>query len=139
MNKYLIITLLILPLYLKAQKVTVIKNPTGSFSGKAIEVEPQFPGGSKAFYNYITNNVEYAPGINAKDLQGRMVVTIAIDKDGSISDVKIVKGITDVIDRETVRIISISPKWKPGTLHGIPIKVRYTFSINYVLTQSRKA
>jgi protein TonB len=130
MFKYVFILLITtLSLNVKAQKVTVSKLTDAKFNPKAIDVEPQFPGGSKAFYRYISKNIAYDKDAEAKDMQGTVTVSIAIEKDGSITDVKIINGVSDIVDKEVVRVISASPAWKPGMQHGVPIKVRYTFKI----------
>lgn len=130
MTKYIFIALLsALSLNLKAQKVTVTKVAENKVNTRAIDVEPQFPGGTKAFYKYISKNIAYDKDAQATDMQGIVTVSMAIEKDGHISDVKIIKGVSDIVDKETVRVISESPLWKPGKQHGNPIKVYYTFKI----------
>ena len=63
---------------------------------------------------------------------------MAIEKDGRITEVRILKGVSDVMDKETLRVINASPRWKPGMQHGNPIRVRYTFNINYALIDKKK-
>jgi len=130
MLKYIFILLITtLSFQLKAQQVTVSKLTDAKFNPKAIDVEPQFPGGAKAFYRYISKNIAYDKDAQPKDMQGVVTVSIAIEKDGSITDVKIINGVSNIVDKEVVRVISASPQWKPGKQHGMPIKVRYTFKI----------
>ncbi|EHQ31148.1 TonB family protein [Mucilaginibacter paludis DSM 18603] len=130
MNKYLLILLITtLPYTLRAQRVTVTKIPENKINNKALDVEPKFPGGAKAFYKYISKNIAYDKDAEAKDMQGIVTISMAIEKDGRITDVKVVKGVSDIVDKEVVRVISSSPMWKPGMQHGAPIKVRYTFKI----------
>jgi TonB family protein len=130
MTKYTYILLaLLLPLGLKAQKVTVSKVSSSKINAKAIDVEPSFPGGTKAFYKYISKNIAYEKDAKATDMQGTVTVSMAIETDGSISEAQITSGVSDVVDREVLRVINASPKWKPGMQHGRPIKVRYTFKI----------
>jgi TonB family protein len=124
-----ILLVIALPLSLRAQKVTVTKLPSDKLNYKAIDVEPQFPGGTKAFYKYIAKNIAYDKGAQASDMQGTVTVSMAIETDGRISDAQIVNGVSDIVDKEVLRVINASPTWKPGKQHGKPIKVRYTFKI----------
>ena len=136
MIKYLLlpISLLIASLSLKAQKVTVTKISRDKVYAKAIDVEPEFPGGAKAFYKYISKSIAYNKGVRPEDMQGVVTISMAIEKDGRITDVTMLKGVSDEVDREVTRIISTSPKWKPGMQKGQPIKVRYTFKIQLTNT-----
>lgn len=130
MNKYIIIPLvLLLSFSLKAQKVTVTKLSNAKVNGKAIDVEPSFPGGTKAFYKYISKNIAYEKDAKATDMQGTVTVSMAIETDGSITDAQVTNGVSNIVDHEVLRVINASPKWKPGMRHGTPIKVRYTFKI----------
>ncbi|WP_448699168.1 energy transducer TonB [Mucilaginibacter sp. AW1-3] len=130
--KYIFLQLLFLfPFVLKAQTVTVTKHANTALNFKAIDVEPQFPGGTKAFNKYLSKNVIYPANATAQEMNGSVTLAMAIEKDGTITDIKIVNGLSEVMDRETVRLMTASPKWKPGVQRGQPIRVRYTFTINY--------
>ena len=137
-KKYLPALLLTLLVFTaKAQTVNVVKTGPAP-TVKAIDVEPEFPGGTKAFYKYISKNATFPPDVDPALLEGTVTLSIAIEKDGSITDVRILKGLSDVMDNETIRVISASPRWKPGMQHGNPIRVRYTFNSNYVLIDKKK-
>ncbi|RKR83604.1 TonB family protein [Mucilaginibacter gracilis] len=112
-----------------AQKVTVTKLSDSKFNNKAIDFEPQFPGGAKAFYKYISKNIAYDKDAKVKDMQGAVTVSMAIETDGRITDAQITSGISPIVDKEVLRVINASPLWKPGKQHGKPVKVRYTFKI----------
>lgn len=130
MNKHLFVLLaLISPLGLMAQKVTVTNLSSTQVNAKAIDTEPSFPGGTKAFYKYITKNIAYDKDATAKDMQGTVTVSMAIEKDGHITEAQVVSGVSDIVDKEVLRVINASPLWKPGKQHGMAIKVRYTFKI----------
>jgi len=134
MMKYIFLPLmLLLPFMPKAQTVTVTKHANTALNFKAIDVEPQFPGGAKAFNKYLAKNVGYPVNPSPEEMNGSVTLAMAIEKDGSLTDIKIVKGLSEVMDRETIRLMNASPKWKPGMQGGQPIKVRYTFTINYAL------
>ncbi|MBW4889611.1 energy transducer TonB [Mucilaginibacter sp. HMF5004] len=122
---------------LKAQTINVIKTgPPPAI--KAIDVEPEFPGGTKAFYKYISKSITFPADVDPEQVQGIITLSMAIEKDGSLTDIKILKGLTETMDVETLRIMKASPRWKPGMQHGNPIRVRYTFNINYSLVGKKK-
>ena len=138
MKRYFPALLLALSVFAaKAQTVNVVKTGPAP-TVKAIDVEPEFPGGTKAFYRYISKNATFPPDVDPALLEGTVTLSMAIEKDGSIADVKILKGLSDVIDNETIRVLSTSPRWKPGMQQGNPITVRYTFNINYALVDKKK-
>ena len=132
MTKYIFLSLcFLLPVLLKAQTVTVTKHANTDLHNKAIDVEPQFPGGAKAFNKYLSKNVSYPDDATAQDMHGSVTLTMSVEKDGSITDIKIITGESELMNKETIRLMTQSPKWKPGMAHGQPIRVRSTFTINY--------
>lgn len=138
--KYTFLPLLILfPFFLNAQTVTVTKHANTALNLKAIDVEPQFPGGTKAFNKYLSKNVIYPDNASPQEMNGSVTLAMAIEKDGSIKDIKIVNGLSEVMNKETIRLMSASPKWKPGMQGGQPIRVRYTFTINYALIGDKRS
>jgi TonB family protein len=121
----------------QAQTVNVVK--TGPAPAvKAIDVEPEFPGGTKAFYKYISNSITFPADVDPAQVQGIVTLSMAIEKDGRLTDIKILKGLTETMDTETMRIMNACPRWKPGMQHNEPIRVRYTFNINYSLVIKKK-
>jgi hypothetical protein len=138
MTKYFPILLLsLLSFTIKAQTVNIIK--TGPAPAvKAIDVEPEFPGGTKAFYKYISNSITFPADIDPAQVQGVITLSMAIEKDGRLSDIKILKGLTETMNVETLRIMNACPRWKPGMQHNEPIRVRYTFNINYAMVGKKK-
>jgi TonB family protein len=137
MTKYTSFLVLILfSLAVKAQTVNIIKSGPAP-TVKAIDVEPEFPGGAKAFYRYISKSVSFPDDVDAAQVQGLVTLSMAIEKDGRLTDIKVIKGISEMMDKETLRIMAACPRWKPGMQHGNPIRVRYTFNINYALVKKK--
>jgi len=95
---------------------------------------PGFGGGdSNKFREYISKNLRY-PDIAAENgIQGRVFVQFVVEPDGSVSNVKVVRGVDPSLDREAVRVVESSPKWKPGKQRGKPVRVSFTFPIIFVL------
>lgn len=86
-------------------------------------------GGLAAFYQYVKENINYPPQAKRMGIQGRVFVEFVIAKDGSLTDVHIVKGIGAGCDEEAVRIVQAAPPWNPGKQRGKPVKQRYTLPI----------
>ncbi|MFP4365781.1 MAG: energy transducer TonB [Bacteroidales bacterium] len=99
-----------------------------------VEDMPDFQGGGQdAFRTYIAENLRY-PQIAAENgIQGRVFVQFVVNEDGTVSDATVVRGVDPSLDREAVRVVMSSPKWTPGQQRGEPVRVAFTFPINFVL------
>ncbi|MBQ9509795.1 MAG: TonB family protein [Bacteroidales bacterium] len=97
------------------------------------EVMPEFPGGMEAMMKYLSENLKYPETAKEKNTQGRVLVTFIVEKNGSISDVKVVKGIGNGCDEEAVRVIKAMPKWKPGMQNGKKVRVSFAIPISFKL------
>lgn len=100
-----------------------------------VDQMPQFPGGEEALLRYLVNTVQY-PEVEAKaGIQGKVYVQFTVGKEGSISDVKVMRGVQHGpgLDREAVRAIQAMPKWTPGRTNGRPVSVRYTLPVIFQL------
>lgn len=101
----------------------------------SVEQMPQFPGGEAAMLKYLSDHIVYPPMAQENNVQGRVVVQFVIKKDGSIGDVKVVRGKDPDLDREAVRVVKTFPKFTPGKMNGQPVNVWYTLPINFKLQQ----
>lgn len=90
-------------------------------------------GGMNAFYKYVGEKVKYPPQARRMGIEGRVFVEFVIGKDGSLTDVKAIKGIGAGCDEEAVRIVQSAPAWNPGKQRGKPVKQRYTLPIIFKL------
>jgi protein TonB len=98
-----------------------------------VEEYPEFPGGEKALYEYIKNNIRYPEVARTSGITGTVYVQFVVEKDGSISDVKVLRGIGGGCYEEAVRVVKSMPKWKPGKQRGQPVRVYYTLPIDFKL------
>jgi len=98
-----------------------------------LEVSPEFPGGTQALLNYLRENMIYPDSCRNNNIQGRVLVTFIVEKDGSISNPKVVKSVNSLFDAEALRLVSNMPKWVPGTQKGETQRVKYTVPINFRL------
>jgi TonB family protein len=96
-----------------------------------VDIEPQFPGGIEAFYNYLSHNIHYPKDAIKNLVQGKVILSFVIERNGSITDIKIIRGLSDDINSEAIRIISNSPKWNPGIQNGRAVRVQYRMPIDF--------
>lgn len=98
-----------------------------------VETLPEFPGGQNAMAEFIIKNVKYPENAIKKGTQGKVFVSFVIEKDGSISGVKVAKGVEKELDDEAVRVIKSMPKWKPGKEKNNIVRVNMTLPIQFKL------
>jgi protein TonB len=101
----------------------------------SVEQVPEFPGGLDAFIKYLSRNIKYPAVARENNTQGKVFVSFVCEKDGSLTDVKVARGIGDGCDEEAVRVIKASPHWKPGIQNGRPVRVAYSVPINFTLSE----
>ncbi|RYE16906.1 MAG: TonB family protein, partial [Sphingobacteriaceae bacterium] len=99
----------------------------------AKEALPTFKGGEKGFGNYLSNNLRYPPDARERGIQGRVLIGFVVETDGSLTNIRILKGVHPNLDAEALRVIKQSPKWNPGLQHGVPVKVAYAMPLNFAL------
>ena len=97
------------------------------------EIAPEFPGGTVALLSLIQQNIKYPEEAKEQEIQGRVIVQFTIEKDGSVSDVKVVKSVHPLVDEQVVRAISAMPAWKPGMHEGKPVRVSYSLPFRFRL------
>jgi TonB family protein len=113
--------------------------PTDQNDGDAkvydvVEQMPSFPGGQSALFQWLSSNVKYPAKAEENDIQGRVIVTFVVERDGSITDVKVVKSVHPLLDEEAVRVTKSMPRWIAGKQQGKPIRVKYTIPLTFNLS-----
>ena len=103
-----------------------------------VEEMPEYPGGMSAMMQYLSANVKYPEEAHKKGIQGRVIVTFVVEKDGSISDARIVRSVDPLLDAEALRVTNSMPKWKPGRQNGEAVVVKYTIPVTFKLNSSEK-
>jgi protein TonB len=98
-----------------------------------VEQQPAPVGGLNAFYNYVSQNLKYPPKASRMGIEGRVFVEFIVEKDGSLTDIKVVKGIGGGCDEEAIRVLSGAPNWLPGKQRGNPVRVRMVMPIMFKL------
>jgi len=102
----------------------------------AVEQAPSFPGGTDAFYEFLARNTIYPAEMRANNIQGKVIVTFVVEKDGSLSNVRALKGPGYGANEEAVRVVSLSPRWTPGNQNGRAVRVQFTTAIMFSLADA---
>lgn len=113
----------------------VEKTPKDEAIFVGVETQPNFPGGDQEMYRFLSANINYPAAATRANVQGRVVIQFVIEKDGSVSAPKVLKGIGFGTDQEAVRVVSSMPKWSPGMQNGTPVRVYYTIPIMFQLSE----
>ena len=114
---------------MQQHQVNMKPNEKGIYN--LVEEPASFPGGMANCLKFLSENVKYPEDCKKEGIQGRVIAQFIIDKDGSIKDVKIVRGVHPSLDKESIRVIESMPKWTPGKVKGEPVKCQYTLPIAF--------
>lgn len=117
----------------KEAPMTKIKVVPDSVVFEVVERMPDFPGGMNGLIEYLKQNVKYPAEAQAAKIEGRVIVSFVVMKDGSISDAKILRSVEAHLDKEALRVISAMPKWTPGMQRGKAVNVRFTVPVAFRL------
>lgn len=98
---------------------------------ESVEEMPSFPGGMSALMKYLADNVKYPVDAQENGLQGRVVVSFVVERDGSITNVQAVRSVYPSLDSEAIRVVEAMPRWKPGKLNGLPVRVKYNVPVTF--------
>ena len=98
-----------------------------------VEEQPGFPGGEAKLMEYLGKNIQYPPVARESNIQGTVFVTFVVEPDGSVSNVKTLRGIGGGCDEEAMRVVRNMPKWKAGKQRGKPVRVQFNLPIRFVL------
>ena len=98
-----------------------------------VEQMPSFPGGTGALMQYLSRNIKYPPVAEENGIQGRVICSFVVERDGSVTDVRIEKGVDPSLDKEAIRVVSSMPKWIPGRQNGQSVRVKYTLPVIFRL------
>lgn len=98
-----------------------------------VEDQPGFPGGDEARMRFLQENLKYPTMAREAGIQGTVFVTFVVERDGSVTDVRVLRGIGGGLDEEAVRVVRMMPKWNPGRQRGQPVRVQFNMPIRFVL------
>ena len=98
-----------------------------------VEEQPGYPGGDEARIKFLQENIKYPEEAKELGVQGKVFVTFVVEVDGSITDVKVLRGIGAGCDEEAIRVVKSMPKWVPGKQRGVPVRVQFNLPIKFTL------
>lgn len=98
-----------------------------------VEQPPSFPGGQAALMSYLSKSVKYPEEALKDNVQGRVIVGFIVEKDGSVSNAKIIRSVDSALDKEAIRIVMSMPKWTPGRQNGRNVRTKYNVPVNFKL------
>ena len=103
-----------------------------------VEVMPEYPGGLEAMGKYLSENISYPEEAKDKNIKGRVFISFVVEKDGSVTDVMLMRGIGEPCDSEALRVVRAMPNWKPGMQDGKPVRVHYVLPILFKLDDATR-
>ncbi|TCD17640.1 energy transducer TonB [Pedobacter psychrodurus] len=109
-------------------------DPNAVLTIGGVDEYPEFNGGAKAWSKYMERNLRYPSRAQEEGAGGKVFVSFVVEKDGSITDVSVIKGVGFGCDEEAIKVIKKSPLWKPGKNKGVPVRVRYNMAINFTIS-----
>ncbi len=98
-----------------------------------VENMPEFPGGQAALMSYLAKNIKYPTIAQENGTQGRVIIQFVVNRDGSIVDARVARGVDPYLDKEALRVVNTMPKWKPGMQRNKPVRVKYTVPVMFRL------
>ncbi len=112
-------------------KQVVEEDPNQIFT--SVEKSAEFPGGLDKFGKYLSKNIRYPAVARENNVQGRVIVQFVVERDGSLTDLHVVRSLGSGCDEEAIRVLKNSPKWTPGIQNGRPVRQQYTVPISFTL------
>lgn len=97
------------------------------------EVQPEFPGGAAALMKWLSSNITYPAVAQENGISGKVIVGFVVERDGSVSNVRVVRGVDSSLDKEAVSVVKRMPKWMPGKQNGAPVRVKYNVPVIFKL------
>jgi protein TonB len=137
MKKILLTLIALLLLFAaKAQKADTLKGlAADTLIFTKVEKEPAFPGGMDKFYRFFGHTFRYPAKSKEANIQGKVIIHMVVEKDGSLTHFKVIKSVSEDLDQEALRVMSLCPKWVPGTQNGQVVRVYYDIPLNFALAQ----
>lgn len=99
-----------------------------------VQVNPEFPGGADALFKFVAEHMKYPEEAQSKAIQGRVIVSFVVEKDGSITHPEIQRSPDDVLSKEALRVVGMFPAWKPGMQDGKPVRTKFTLPVMFRLS-----
>jgi len=131
-TKYLLLTFLMLTCMYGSAQVVNDTPPTSPLPYVFTKVD-EMPSSVYSLNDYIATNIRYPDSAKENNIEGRVLVKFVVNEDGSISDCRVIRSVSKVLDDEALRVLAMMPPWKPGKINGKPVKVYFTLPIVFKL------
>ena len=115
------------------EQPTVVDMELNPLNFRIVEELPEFPGGATAFMKWLTKNLRYPTSAQQRKIQGKVVAQFIVEKDGTISDLQVIKKLEPSCDREAIRVLRMMPKWKAGVMDAKPCRTQVCIPIVFKL------
>lgn len=106
-------------------------NPNKVYDFVSVKKQPAFPGGISNFYEYLSHEIKYPEVAKKNKTQGKVFASFIVEKNGSLSDIQIIRSLTAETDKEAIRVLNKSPRWNPALQDGMPVRVKYNIAVNF--------
>ncbi len=116
-----------------ARNSAAVVRPVKDMAYDVVEVMPEYPGGSEALSKYLSESIKYPEEAEEKGIEGKVILTFIVEKDGSISEIEVVNPVNPLLDNEAVRVIKAMQGWTPGKQNGKTVRVKYTIPVTFKL------
>jgi len=105
----------------------------------SVDTPPKFPGGMEQFYKFLGREIKFPEEAKKNNVDGKVFLSFVVEKDGSLNDIKVLKGLGAGTDEEALRVLGLSPKWEPGKIKGNPVRVQYHLPISFTVADKGKS
>ncbi|WP_316769525.1 energy transducer TonB [Pedobacter frigiditerrae] len=133
MKKLIYSSLIAVLLLTFCQKSAIAQDDDKIYNFVSIKNPPTYPGGLQAFYKFLGANIKYPEMAAKNNVQGTVLVSFVVEKDGSLSDIKIERSLGSGTDEETIRVLKLSRNWNPGIEDARPVRVKYNIPVKFAL------
>jgi protein TonB len=119
-----------------AQTAKEVSDSSTSKVFSSVNVVPEFPGGLNSLGQFLAHFMRYPTKAREGNVQGRVIITFVVERDGTLTNFKITRGIGSGCDEEALRVMKLSPKWRPGMQNGKAVRVRYSVPLSFTLSDN---
>ncbi|MFC4142533.1 energy transducer TonB [Pedobacter mendelii] len=124
--------LLILPVMLIVMTICNLESRAQKiYDFVSVDKVPEYPGGMKAFYEYLGKNIKFPERAKKENVQGKVWLSFIVENTGKLTDISVTRGLTKETNAEALRVLTQSPKWNAGIVKGKPVRVKYNININF--------
>lgn len=136
LNYFLIVIFCFSSLFINAQEEVIVKEEVEDEIHYFVQEQPSFAGGEEALYRFLADNINYPKKSRQLGIQGTVYTKFIVEKDGRVTNLKIVRGVSPEIDNETRRVIGLMPKWNPAKQGGEIVRCQFSLPVKYMMMYS---